>query len=32
MKKLDYVKLLADYGNVLVLLLLCVVISAVTLE
>jgi len=32
MKKPDYVKLLADYGNVLVLLLLCVVISVVTLE
>ena len=32
MKNLNYGKLLADYGNVLVLLLLCAVISAVTLE
>ena len=32
MKKIDYGKLLSKYGNVLVLLLLCAVISAVTLE
>ena len=32
MKNLDNGKLLSDYGNVLVLLLLCVVISVVTLE
>ena len=32
MKNLDTGKLLSDYGNVLVLLLLCVVISVVTLE
>ena len=32
MKNPDYVKLLADYGNVLVLLLLCAVISAGTLK
>ena len=32
MKDLDYGKLLSDYGNVLVLLLLCVIISVVTLK
>ena len=32
MKKINYGKLLSNYGNVLVLLLLCAVISAVTLE
>ena len=32
MKYLDYGKLLSDYGNVLVLMLLCVIISIVTVE
>ena len=32
MKNLDYGKLLSDYGNVLVLLVLCAVVSFVTME
>ena len=32
MKDLDYGKLLSDYGNVLVLLILCLFVSFVTLE